>query len=175
METIGPPRHRPLERTARREGLLRWALGLLLLVCAMNVLTSSGRWLLAAVSPLMCFELEISETQAAWLATVVLLTVAISSPLVGYVVDRFNRPRLLAMGFASGVWRRSRPVWLARTSNSKSRGLVGVGDAMSGVIGLTMIMDLFPAPPPPRADGIFPGGAAGCGRRLDLRSGRLRR
>ena len=79
----------------------RWALGLLLLVCAMNVLTSSGRWLLAAVSPLMRFELEISETQAAWLATVVLLTVAISSPLIGYLVDRFTRPRLLAPGICS--------------------------------------------------------------------------
>ncbi len=123
----------------------RWAWGLLLLVCAMNVLLSSGRWLLAAVSPLVRFELDVSETQAAWLATIVLLTVAISSPFIGYLVDRFTRPRLLALGFA--LWS------LATVSTGRGRTndqmqvaliLVGLGEAISSVIALTLIMDVFP-------------------------------
>ena len=70
------------------------------MLCTMNILDSLDRRLLAAVLPDVRRELELSNDQAGWLATLVLLSFAIVSPLVGYLVDRFNRPRLLALGFA---------------------------------------------------------------------------
>jgi MFS transporter, Spinster family, sphingosine-1-phosphate transporter len=124
-----------------------WAWGLLLLVCAMNLFDSGDRSLLAAVLalPEVRSELDLSEAQAGWLATVVLLSLAISSPLVGYMVDRFTRPRLLALGFA--LWSLA-TIWtgLGRTYDQLqlARVIVGVGGAISAVIALTLIMDLFP-------------------------------
>ena len=67
----------------------------------MNLFDSGDRWLLAAVLPEMRSKLDLSESQAGWLPSVVLLALAISSPLIGYVVDRFNRPRLLCAGVCS--------------------------------------------------------------------------
>jgi MFS transporter, Spinster family, sphingosine-1-phosphate transporter len=125
----------------------RWAWGLLLLLCAMNLFDSVDRWLLAAVlrMPKVRIELELSEGQAGWLATLLLLSLAISSPPIGYVVDRFTRPRLLALGFA--LWSLATvSTGLARTNDQMqlARALVGVGGAISSVVGLTLLMDLFP-------------------------------
>ena len=139
----------PWVRQQATPPLPRWAWGLLLLLCAMNLFDSVDRWLLAAVlrMPKVRIELELSEGQAGWLATLLLLSLAISSPPIGYVVDRFTRPRCLRSGLHSGAWRRCRPGW-ARTNDQMqlARTLVGVGGAISSVVGLTLLMDLFPAP-----------------------------
>jgi predicted MFS family arabinose efflux permease len=111
----------------------------------MNLFDSIGRWLLAAVLPEVRSELDLSEAQAGWLSTVVLLGVAVASPLVGYLVDRVKRPRLLAIGFA--LWSLATiSTALARTNEQMqaARAVVGVGGAISTVIALTLIMDLFP-------------------------------
>ena len=107
----------------------------------------------------------LSESQAGWLPTVVLLALAISSPLIGYVVDRFNRPRLLALGFA--LWSLARvSTGLGRTNDQMqlARALVGVGGAISAVIALSLIMDLFPRTIRARALAVYfvavPVGAA---------------
>jgi MFS family permease len=135
----------PGSAPAVAQGAPRWAWGVLLLVSAMNALDSGDRWLLAVVLPEMRSKLDLSESQAGWLPTVVLLSLAISSPFIGYVVDRFNRPRLLALGFA--LWSlTSVSTGLGRTNDQlqMARALVGVGGAISTVIALTLIMDLFP-------------------------------
>jgi MFS family permease len=101
-------------------------------------------------------KLDLSEGQAGWLPSVVLLALAISSPLIGYVVDRFNRPRLLALGFA--LWSlASVSTGLGRTNDQLqlARVLVGVGGATSAVIGLSLIMDLFPRTMRARALAIY--------------------
>jgi MFS transporter, Spinster family, sphingosine-1-phosphate transporter len=122
----------------------RWAWSLLLLLCAMNLFDSIDRWLLAALLPKVRLELDLSESQAGWLSTVTVLGLAITSPLVGYFVDRIKRPRLLAIGFA--VWSLATiSTALVRTFDQMqaARALVGVGGAISTVIALTLIMDLF--------------------------------
>ena len=111
----------------------------------MNLFDSVDRWLLAAVLPGVRSELDLSEAQAGWLSTVVLLGLALASPLIGYVVDRVKRPRLLAIGFA--LWSLATiSTALVRTNDQMqtARGLVGVGGAITTVIALTLIMDLFP-------------------------------
>jgi predicted MFS family arabinose efflux permease len=111
----------------------------------MNLFDSVDRWLLAAVLPGVRSELDLSETQAGWLSTIVLLGLALASPLIGYLVDRVKRPRLLAIGFA--LWSLATiSTALVRTNDQMqaARGLVGVGAAISTVIALTLIMDIFP-------------------------------
>jgi predicted MFS family arabinose efflux permease len=111
----------------------------------MNLFDSVDRWLLAALLPKVRSELDLSDGQAGWLSTVTLLGLALASPFIGYLVDRTKRPRLLAIGFA--IWSLATiSTALARTNDQMqaARALVGVGGAISTVIALTLIMDLFP-------------------------------
>ena len=90
-------------------------------------------------------ELKISESQAGWLPTVLLLGLAAASLPAGYLADRIKRPRLLAMGFA--VWSMATiATGLARSYDQIqiARALVGIGGATFEVVALTMLMDLFP-------------------------------
>lgn len=139
------PASRPADAPPGVPAVPRWAWGLLLLLFAMNVFDSVDRWLLVAVLPQVRTELDLTEAQAGWLSTVVLLGLAFASPLIGYLVDRMKRPRLLAMGFA--LWSLATvSTGLARTNDQMqlARALVGVGGAISAVSALTMLMDLFP-------------------------------
>jgi MFS transporter, Spinster family, sphingosine-1-phosphate transporter len=111
----------------------------------MHVLVSIDRWVLAIVLPQLSDGLKLSEVQAGWLSTVLLLAFAISSPVVGYVADRIYRPRLLAIGFA--IWSLATvATGLAQSylQLQAARAVVGVGGATFGVVALTMLMDLFP-------------------------------
>ena len=113
-------------------------------------------WLLAAVLPQISEELNLSETQAGWLSTVLLLGLAAASPPVGYLADRMRRPRLLAMGFA--VWSVATvATGLARSYDQLqlARALVGVGGAIFAVVALTILMDLFPRSVRARALAVF--------------------
>ncbi len=133
----------------------RWAWGVLLLLFAMNLLVSVDRWLLAGVLQGreqagvlhngIREDLELSETQAGWLSTVLLLGLAVASVPIGYLADRLRRPRLLAVGFA--IWGLATvSTGLARSFEQiqLARALVGVGGAALEVIALTILMDLFP-------------------------------
>jgi MFS transporter, Spinster family, sphingosine-1-phosphate transporter len=122
-----------------------WAWGTLLLLFAMNLLTSIDLWLLARVLPEVRPELKLSETQAGWLPTVLLLAFAVWSPALGYLADRWRRPRLLAIGFA--LWSLAAVgTGLARSYEQLqiARALVGAGGATFLTVALTLVMDLFP-------------------------------
>jgi MFS family permease len=122
-----------------------WAWGVFALLFLAHFLDSLDRSLLPALLPPVSQELELKDTEAGWLATVLLLAFALWSPFVGYLADRLRRPRLLALGIA--VWSLATVgTGLARTYQEiqLARALVGVGAATFGVIALTMLMDLFP-------------------------------
>jgi MFS family permease len=117
-------------------------LGILFLA---HLLESFDRWLLPAVLQPLSEEMELTEDQTGWLATVMIVGFAVWSPIAGYLVDRLRRPRLLAMGIA--VWSLATvSTGLARSYDQLqlARVLVGVGGSTLGVVGLTMLMDLFP-------------------------------
>jgi len=123
----------------------KWAWGVLLLVFGMQLLDSVDRWLLASVLRQMSEELEIAETEAGWLSTVLLLAFAMSCPVVGYLADRMRRPRLLAIGFA--VWSLATVATGLASSFEQlevARSLVGMGGATTMIVALTLLMDLFP-------------------------------
>jgi predicted MFS family arabinose efflux permease len=111
----------------------------------MNLLVSGDHWLLAAVLKPISEELKLSESEAGWLATVLLLGLAAASVPAGYFADRVRRPRLLAMGFA--VWSLATiGTGMARDYDQLqyARAFVGVGEAVFQVVALTMLFDLFP-------------------------------
>jgi MFS family permease len=122
------------------------AWGVLALLFAMHLLDSADRWLLTSVLPQIDREFGLTAGQAGWLSTALLLGFAVAGPPIGYLADRWRRPRLLALGFAmeslatvaSGLARTYEQLLVARAA-------VGVGSAAFVVIALTWLMDLFPS------------------------------
>ncbi len=111
----------------------------------MHLLDSLDRWLLPAVLRPVSEELGLTDIQAGWLATILLLSYAIWSPIIGYLADRFRRPRLMAIGIA--IWSLATVgTGLARSYDQLqlARVLVGIGGSTFGVIAMTFLMDLFP-------------------------------
>ncbi len=123
----------------------KWAWGVFAVLFLIHLLESLDRWLLPAVLRPVSEELELTDAQAGWLATVLLVSHAVWAPFVGYLADRMRRPRLMAIGIA--VWSLATVgTGLARsfTEAQLARALVGVGGSTFGVIALTMLMDLYP-------------------------------
>ena len=65
----------------------------------MNLLDSVDQWLLAATLPPVSDDLQLSEAQAGWLSTVLLLALAAASLPVGYLADRLRRSSAPGDGF----------------------------------------------------------------------------
>ena len=80
----------------------RWAWGVFGILFLVHLLESVDRWLLPAVLRPVSEELALTDAQAGWLATVLLISHAVWAPVVGYLADRLRRPRLMAIGIA--VW-----------------------------------------------------------------------
>jgi len=123
----------------------RWAWGVFAVLFLVHLLESLDRWLLPAVLRPVSEELELTNAQAGWLATVLLISYALWGPFVGYMADRLRRPRLMAVGIA--VWSLATVgTGLARSYNEMqlARALVGIGGSTFGVIALTILMDLYP-------------------------------
>ena len=140
-------RRRPQARTAGASGWIvpRWAWGAFAVLFLANLLDSFDRWLLPVVLRDVSRELVLSDVQAGRLATLLLLSYAVWSPVVGYFADRVGRPRLLAVGIA--VWSLACVgTGLVRSYDQLQfvRVLVGIGGSTFGVVALTLLMDLFP-------------------------------
>ena len=123
----------------------RWAWGVFAVLFLVHLLESLDRWLLPAVLRPVSEELELTNVQAGWLATVLLISYALWGPFVGSMADRLRRPRLMAVGIA--VWSLATVgTGLARSYNEMqlARALVGIGGSTFGVIALTILMDLYP-------------------------------
>jgi MFS family permease len=123
----------------------RWAWAAFAILFVAHLLDSFDRWLLPVVLRPVSKELNLTDVQGGWLATLLLLTYAIWSPIIGYFADRLRRPRLLALGIA--VWSLATVgTGLARSYDQLQlvRILVGVGGSTFGVVALTLLMDLFP-------------------------------
>jgi predicted MFS family arabinose efflux permease len=123
----------------------RWAWGVLALVFAMHALGAADVWLMASIQQPLRSELGLDETQAEWLATILLIGTAVAGPMVGYLADRLRRPRLLAVGFAA--WSLAVvATGLARSyvQIQAARAVAGAGGAAATVIALTLLADAFP-------------------------------
>ena len=70
----------------------------LFLLTAVNYLNYIDRYILAAVLASIKLDLQLSDLEAGALATAFMLPYMLTSPLFGYLGDRFPRPRILAFG-----------------------------------------------------------------------------
>jgi MFS family permease len=137
-DAIGPGPN-PSVTTARR-----WASVTFLVLFAMNLLDYVDRWVLAAVLPQIRSDLDLSNAQAGWLATLFLISYSLISPFMGYAGDRTRRTWLLGLGV--GVWSLATVgTGLARTYGQIqwARAFLGIGEATYGVIAPTILMDLY--------------------------------
>lgn len=137
----------------------------LLLLTGLNLLDYLDRYLLAALASLIKEELSLSGRAYGFLGTAFFLVYLVTSPLFGWLGDRYGRLRLMAAGAALWsvatsltAWVSSYP-WLLLT-----RGLVGVGEASFGTLAPAYMADRLPLNRRSAALGIFylaiPVGAA---------------
>jgi len=137
----------------------------LLLLTGLNLLDYLDRYLLAALASLIKGELALSGAAYGFLGTAFFLVYLLTSPLFGWLGDRYGRLRLMAGGAvlwsvatSLTAWVSSYP-WLLLT-----RGLVGVGEASFGTLAPAYVADHLPLPRRSAALGVFylaiPVGAA---------------
>ena len=123
-----------------------WPVASLAVLTGLNLLDYLDRQLLAAVLPPLQAELHLGDEQAGTIGTAFMLGYFLTSPIFGYLGDRWPRRWLIA----AGVF-----VWSLGTLLSGHAGvygsllcfrtLVGFGEASFGTISPGWIADLFPA------------------------------
>ncbi|MBI4617344.1 MAG: MFS transporter [Planctomycetes bacterium] len=118
-----------------------WTLALLLLI---NLVNYIDRWALSAVLELINKDYEITDAQGGLLMTAFLVVYMLTSPLFGWLGDRWNRKGLIAFGI--GLWSLATAGAAFTRSYGQlffTRTLVGVGEASYATISPTLIADLF--------------------------------
>ncbi|MEO6567175.1 MAG: MFS transporter [Opitutaceae bacterium] len=122
-----------------------WPIASLAVLTGLNLLDYMDRWLLSAVLPPLQKELGLGDEQAGTIGTAFMLGYFLTSPIFGYLGDRFPRRWLVAAGVF--VW--SLGTLLSGHANTYVtliffRVLVGFGEASFGTISPGWIADLFP-------------------------------
>lgn len=120
-------------------------LGLVLLT-GLNLLNYMDRYVLASVVPPLKNELELSDAQIGWLTSAFMIGYFATSPVFGYLGDRWQRKGLIAFGIV--FW--SLGTLLSGFSYQYwtllgCRVLVGLGEASYAVLAPAWLSDLFPA------------------------------
>jgi len=119
-------------------------LGLVFLT-GLNLFNYMDRYVLASIVPPLKTELGLSDTQIGWLTSAFMIGYFATSPVFGYLGDRWQRKGLIAFGivfwslgtilsgFCYGYW----PLLGCRV-------LVGLGEASYAVLAPAWLSDLFP-------------------------------
>jgi len=120
-------------------------LGLALLT-GLNLFNYMDRYVLASVVPPLKIELHLSDAQIGWLASAFMIGYFATSPVFGYLGDRWQRKGLIAFGVV---------LWSLGTVLSGfcyqywtligCRVLTGLGEASYAVLAPAWLSDLFPA------------------------------
>jgi MFS transporter, Spinster family, sphingosine-1-phosphate transporter len=128
----------------------------LIVLTSLNLLDYLDRNLIAALGPLVKAELGLSHRAFGFLTTAFFLVYLCTSPVFGYLGDRWGRIRLMTGGailwsLATSLtfWVRSYPALLL------ARGAVGVGEASFGTLAPAFLADLLPLKRRTRALGLF--------------------
>ncbi|MBM4273069.1 MAG: MFS transporter [Deltaproteobacteria bacterium] len=128
----------------------------LLILTSLNLLDYLDRYLIAALGTLVKGELDLSDKAFGFLGTAFFLVYFLSSPLFGYLGDRWGKIRLMAGGAVLWSLATSLTYWVASyPALVLARGAVGVGEASFGTLAPAYLADLFPLSRRARALGIF--------------------
>ncbi|MSU57504.1 MAG: MFS transporter [Pedosphaera sp.] len=120
--------------------------GLLFILTGLNLFNFLDRYVLSAVLPPLQRDLSLSDGQAGRLATVFMLGYFVTSPVFGWMGDRFTRKWLIAVGIF--VWSLGTVLTGFATTFAMMVGfrlLVGVGEASYATISPSLISDSYPA------------------------------
>ncbi|GIW89157.1 MAG: MFS transporter [Isosphaeraceae bacterium] len=111
----------------------------------MSLLDFYDRWTLAGVLTLLQADLKLSDAEAGSLNSFFLIAYSVVAPLMGWLGDRVQRTRLLALGVA--VWSMA-TVGTGLANNlfelRLARSILGIGEATYGVLAPSILTDLFP-------------------------------
>ena len=128
----------------------------LLILASLNLLDYLDRNLIAALGSLVKGEMGLSDRAFGFLGTAFFLIYFLSSPIFGYLGDRWGRVRLMAGGAA--LWSLATGLTFCVTSYPAlvlTRGLVGVGEASFGTLAPAYLADILPWERRSRALGLF--------------------
>jgi MFS family permease len=128
----------------------------LLILSSLNLLDYLDRYLIASLGSLVKGEMGLSDRAFGFLGTAFFLVYLVSSPVFGYLGDRYGRSHLMAGGavlwsLATGLtfWVTSYPTLVL------ARGVVGVGEASFGTLAPAYLADILRLDRRARALGLF--------------------
>src|SRR5512132_4083646 len=127
--------------------------GLILFLCAAEVLTMAGVFAFPALLPTFVGEWGLSKTEAGWIAGLYFAAYAVTAPPALALTDRIDARRvylggaLLAAGSAVGFALFARGFWTALLF----RALAGAALGATYLPGLRVLMDRYRGPRPSRA------------------------
>ncbi|MFZ5449725.1 MAG: spinster family MFS transporter [Thermodesulfobacteriota bacterium] len=128
----------------------------LLILASLNLLDYLDRYLVAALGSLIKADLHLSDKAFGFLGTAFFLVYFITSPLFGYLGDRWGRLRLMAGGAVLWSLATSLTFWVPSYAFLvAARGLVGVGEASFGTLAPAYLADILPLGRRARALGLF--------------------
>ena len=128
----------------------------LLILTSLNLLDYLDRYLVASLGSVMKAELGLSDKAFGFLGTAFFLVYLLSSPVFGYLGDRWGRVRLMAGGAVLWSLATSLTYWVASyPALVLARGAVGVGEASFGTLAPAYLADTLPWSRRGRALGIF--------------------
>jgi len=128
----------------------------LLILASLNLLDYLDRYLVASLGSPIKAELHLSDKAFGFLGTAFFLVYFLTSPLFGYLGDRFGRLRLMAGGAAIWSLATSLTFWVpSYPFLVAARGLVGVGEASFGTLAPAYLADILPLEDRSRALGLF--------------------
>ncbi len=128
----------------------------LIILTSLNLLDYLDRNLIAALGPLVKADLGLSYRAFGFLTTAFFLVYLCTSPVFGYLGDRWGRVRLMAGGAVLWSLATSLTFWVGSyPALLLARGAVGVGEGSFGTLAPAYLGDLLPLQRRTRALGWF--------------------
>jgi predicted MFS family arabinose efflux permease len=145
--------------TLEPKALTGYQLRLLAILALINFVNFADRTVILPLFPLLRAEFAISDTQLAWLQTVLQIVLSVGSVPAALLADRISRTRIIAGGVL--VW--SLATFFCGASNSFAglliaRAFVGIGEATYAPAAQSMISGAFSAAARARAQATFAAG-----------------
>lgn len=128
----------------------------LFILASLNLLDYMDRYLVASLGSLVKADLHLSDKAFGFLGTAFFLVYFLTSPLFGYLGDRWGRLRLMASGAVLWSLATSLTFWVpSYPFLVGARGLVGVGEASFGTLAPAYLADILPLGRRARVLGLF--------------------
>ncbi len=129
---------------------------ILLILTSLNLLDYLDRYLVASLGSLIKADLGLSGKAFGFLNTAFLLVYFLTSPVFGYLGDRYGRHQLMAGGAVLWSLATSLTFWVTSyPALVLTRGLVGVGEASFGTLAPAFLADILPLSKRSRALGFL--------------------